>query len=101
MALATARRGRLAVYEMGFRMNAVLPGPVQTPILADFRESMGRNTIDGLEEMLGRHAMPEDVADVVLFLASDAARWVNGETITVDGGTGGAVLSGSVPMPEF
>lgn len=91
----------LAVHEMGFRMNAVLPGPVQTPILADFRESMGHDTIDGLEEMLGRHAMPEDVADVVLFLASDAARWVNGETITVDGGTGGAVLSGSVPMPEF
>ena len=91
----------LAVHEMGFRMNAVLPGPVQTPILADFRESMGHDTIDGLEELLGRHAMPEDVADVVLFLASDAARWVNGETITVDGGTGGAVLSGSVPMPEF
>lgn len=91
----------LALHDMGVRINAVLPGPVQTPILADFRESMGHDTIDGLEEMLGRHATPEDVADVVLFLASDAARWVNGETVTVDGGTTGAVLSGSVPMPEF
>ncbi|MFE3757986.1 coniferyl-alcohol dehydrogenase [Nocardia tengchongensis] len=91
----------LAVHELGFRINAVLPGPVQTPILADFRESMGHDTMDALETMLGRHAMPEDVADVVLFLASDAARWVNGETVTVDGGIGGAVLSGTVPMPEF
>lgn len=91
----------LALHEMGFRINAVLPGPVNTPILKDFRETMGDDTIDGLETMLGRHANPEDIADVVLFLASDSARWVNGETITVDGGTGGAVLSGSVPVPEF
>ena len=91
----------LALHEMGFRVNAVLPGPVETPILADFRESMGHDTIDGLEEMLGRHASPDDVAGVIMFLASDAARWVNGETITVDGGTGGAVSSGSVPLPEF
>lgn len=91
----------LAFGDMGFRMNAVLPGPVQTPILEDFRETMGEDTIDGLEELLGRHATPEDIADVVLFLASDEARWINGEAITVDGGTNGAVLSGSVPVPEF
>ena len=34
---------------------------------------MGEDTIDGLEELLGRYAEPEDIADVVLFLASDAA----------------------------
>lgn len=91
----------LAFGDMGFRINGVLPGPVRTPILQDFRETMGEDTIDGLEELLGRHAEPEDIADVVLFLASDAARWINGECITVDGGTGGAVLSGCVPVPEF
>ncbi|GAA1750375.1 coniferyl-alcohol dehydrogenase [Aeromicrobium alkaliterrae] len=91
----------LAFGDMGFRINGVLPGPVQTPILQDFRDTMGEDTIDGLEELLGRHATPEDVADVVLFLASEEARWINGECINVDGGTSGAVLSGSVPVPEF
>lgn len=91
----------LAFGDMGFRINGVLPGPVQTPILQDFRDTMGADTIDGLEELLGRHAAPEDIADAVLFLASDAARWINGECINVDGGTSGAVLSGSVPVPEF
>lgn len=91
----------LAFGDLGFRINAVLPGPVQTPILQDFRETMGEDTIDGLEELLGRHATAEDIADVVLFLATEEARWINGEAISVDGGTGGAVLSGSVPAPKF
>lgn len=87
--------------ELGFRINAVLPGPVATPILGDFRETMGDDTIDGLENLLGKHATAEEIADVILFLASDAARWVNGEAVNVDGGISGAVLSGSVPVPEF
>ena len=38
---------------------------------------------------------------MVVFLASDEARWINGEAVNVDGGISGAVLSGSVPVPEF
>lgn len=91
----------LAVAEMGFRINAVLPGPVQTPILVDFEESMGKDTLDGLKNLLGRHADPDDVAGVVLFLASDDARWVNGQALAVDGGITGAVASGVVPAPEI
>ncbi|EFG78573.1 putative 3-alpha-hydroxysteroid dehydrogenase, partial [Mycobacterium parascrofulaceum ATCC BAA-614] len=91
----------LAVAEMGFRINAVLPGPVETPILVDFEESMGKDTLDGLKNLLGRHADPGDVADVVLFLAGDDARWVNGQAIAVDGGISGAVASGVVPAPEI
>ena len=91
----------LALGEMGFRINAVLPGPVQTPILRDFEESMGKDTLDGLKNLLGRHADPEDIATVVLFLASDDARWVNGQALAVDGGISGAVASGVVPAPEI
>jgi NAD(P)-dependent dehydrogenase (short-subunit alcohol dehydrogenase family) len=91
----------LALAEMGFRINAVLPGPVETPILVDFEESMGKDTLDGLRNLLGRHADPGDVADVVLFLASDEARWVNGQALAVDGGISGAVASGVVPAPEI
>jgi NAD(P)-dependent dehydrogenase (short-subunit alcohol dehydrogenase family) len=91
----------LALAEMGFRINAVLPGPVETPILVDFEESMGKDTLDGLKDLLGRHADPDDIASVVLFLASDDARWVNGQALAVDGGIGGAVASGVVPAPEI
>jgi NAD(P)-dependent dehydrogenase (short-subunit alcohol dehydrogenase family) len=91
----------LALGEMGFRINAVLPGPVETPILVDFEESMGKDTLDGVKNLLGRHAVPDDIAGVVVFLASDAARWINGQAIAVDGGITGAVLSGVVPAPEI
>ena len=91
----------LALGEMGFRINAVLPGPVETPILVDFEESMGKDTLDGLKNLLGRHADPDDIASVVLFLASDDARWVNGQALAVDGGISGAVASGVVPAPEI
>lgn len=91
----------LALSEMGFRINAVLPGPVETPILVDFEATMGKDTLDGLKHLLGRHADSDDIATVILFLASDDARWVNGQALAVDGGISGAVASGVVPAPEI
>jgi NAD(P)-dependent dehydrogenase (short-subunit alcohol dehydrogenase family) len=91
----------LAVVELGLRINAVLPGPVETPILADFEESMGKDNLDGVRELLGRHADPDDIASAVLFLASHEARWINGHALVVDGGITGAVLTGVVPAPEI
>ena len=91
----------LALAQMGFRINAVLPGPVETPILVDFEESMGKDALDGVKELLGRHATPDDIADAVLFLASNDARWINGHALVVDGGITGAVVSGVVPAPEI
>jgi NAD(P)-dependent dehydrogenase (short-subunit alcohol dehydrogenase family) len=46
----------------------------------------GRNIIFGMQA-LKRIGNPEDVADVVAFLASDAARWITGASIPVDGGS--------------
>lgn len=91
----------LAVHESGLRINAVLPGPVETPILADFEESMGKDNLDGIKELLGRHAAPEDIANAVLFLLSDASGWINGHPLIVDGGISGAVLTGLVPAPAI
>jgi NAD(P)-dependent dehydrogenase (short-subunit alcohol dehydrogenase family) len=62
---------------------------------------MGKDNLDGIKQLLGRHANPGDIADAVLFLASDQARWINGQTLVVDGGITGAVLSGVVPAPEI
>jgi NAD(P)-dependent dehydrogenase (short-subunit alcohol dehydrogenase family) len=91
----------LALHQRGFRINAVLPGPVETPILSDFEATMGKDTLDGVRQLLGRHADPDDIATVVLFLASDDARWVNGQALAVDGGLTGAVASGVLPAPEI
>jgi NAD(P)-dependent dehydrogenase (short-subunit alcohol dehydrogenase family) len=85
----------------GFRINAVLPGPVETPILVDFENTMGKDTLDGLKAILGRHATPDDIAGAIVFLASDAARWINGHALVVDGGATGAVLTGAIPAPEI
>jgi NAD(P)-dependent dehydrogenase (short-subunit alcohol dehydrogenase family) len=72
----------------GIRVNAVLPGPVDTPMM---REFMGGD--EGLRKLMaasvpstGDLLVPEDVADVVVWLASDAARMVNGQAVMVDGG---------------
>lgn len=79
----------------------MLPGPVETPILVDFEETMGKDTLDGARTLVGRHAVPRDIADVVLLLASDSARWVNGQAISVDGGAMAAVACGLIPPPEM
>jgi NAD(P)-dependent dehydrogenase (short-subunit alcohol dehydrogenase family) len=91
----------LMAAQNGFRINAVLPGPVETPILADFEDTMGKDTLDGLKALLGRHATPEDIAGAIVFLASDAARWINAHALVVDGGATGAVLTGVIPAPEI
>lgn len=91
----------LAFADQGLRINAVLPGPTETPILADFEETMGRDNLDGLKGLLGRHGRPEEIADAVLFLASPRASWINGQTLIADGGVAGAVFTGLVPAPEI
>ena len=68
------------------RVNTVSPGPVQTPILADFEKSIGKDRIASAADKVGRHAAPSDIADVIAFLLSDAARWVNGTDVKADGG---------------
>lgn len=91
----------LVFADAGLRINAVLPGPVETPILADFEETMGVDNLDGLKELLGRHARPEEVAKAALFLGSDDASWINGHPLLVEGGAFGAVYTGLVPAPEI
>jgi NAD(P)-dependent dehydrogenase (short-subunit alcohol dehydrogenase family) len=91
----------MAAGDMGFRLNAVLPGPVETPILVDFEDSMGKDTLDALKVLLGRHAQADEIADAVLFLASDESRWINGHALVADGGITGSVLTGLVPAPEI
>jgi NAD(P)-dependent dehydrogenase (short-subunit alcohol dehydrogenase family) len=70
----------------GVRVNAVAPGIVQTDMSNFTKTDAGRDYALGIQA-LKRLAEPEDIADVVAFLASDAARWITGDTIHVDGGS--------------
>jgi NAD(P)-dependent dehydrogenase (short-subunit alcohol dehydrogenase family) len=75
----------------GIRMNSVSPGPVATPILADFIETMGQRVVDDLKE--NRAGEPDEIAPVIAFLLSREARWMNGADVAVDGGAGATAWS--------
>ena len=70
----------------GIRVNAVAPGVIDTDMSNFTKTEAGREAILGMQA-LKRIGKPEDVADVVAFLASDAARWITGASIPVDGGS--------------
>jgi len=65
-------------------VNAIAPGATETPMTAGVPEEIKDRISNSTP--LGRWARPEDIADVAVFLASDAARFITGRIITVDGG---------------
>jgi NAD(P)-dependent dehydrogenase (short-subunit alcohol dehydrogenase family) len=70
----------------GIRVNAVAPGVIDTDMSSFTKTEAGREV--ALEmQALKRLGKPEDIADVVAFVASDGARWITGASIPVDGGT--------------
>ncbi|MBM3122256.1 MAG: SDR family oxidoreductase, partial [Chloroflexi bacterium] len=74
----------------GIRVNAVCPGDVDTPMLRSECAQLGEDEARFMEEAaarpLQRVGTPQDVANVVLFLASDLSAWVTGTHVVVDGG---------------
>jgi 3-oxoacyl-[acyl-carrier protein] reductase len=70
----------------GIRVNAVAPGVVETDLSNFTKTEAGRAATLGMQA-LKRVAQPDDIAPVVVFLASDAARWITGDTVRVDGGS--------------
>jgi 3-oxoacyl-[acyl-carrier protein] reductase len=66
------------------RVNAVAPGLIETAMTAEMPAAAREHYLSTIA--LGRPGAPEDVAPVVTFLASDAARYVTGQTVVVDGG---------------
>ena len=70
----------------GIRVNAVAPGVVETDMSSFARTEDGKAFTLGMQA-LQRLAQPDDVAAAVAFLASEEARWVNGDTLRVDGGS--------------
>ncbi len=75
------------------RVNAVSPGPVETPILKQFRDVLGDARVDSDIDRVGRAGTANDIAPIIAFLASDGARWINGTNIACDGGLEASVMA--------
>ncbi|MCV7300599.1 coniferyl-alcohol dehydrogenase [Mycobacterium barrassiae] len=84
--LYTKRLAGPAWAKYGVRVNTVSPGPVETPILADFEQTMGKKVLDMCRATVGRHASVDDIVPVIAFLGSPEARWITGQDIHVDAG---------------
>jgi 3-oxoacyl-[acyl-carrier protein] reductase len=70
----------------GIRVNAIAPGVVETDMSSFAKTAEGKDFTLGMQA-LKRIAQPEDIAGAIAFLASDAGRWVSGDTLRVDGGS--------------
>ena len=103
--IALTKSAALELAESGIRVNAVCPGNVETPIhtgVTDERwvarmAKIRKNHVD--DQAMDRMGQPEEIAAAVLWLASDAASYVTGHALTVDGG-----LTAGVPwrkQPAF
>ncbi|WP_454827107.1 SDR family NAD(P)-dependent oxidoreductase [Paraburkholderia xenovorans] len=75
-----------ALGDRDIRVNAVAPGVVETDMSNFTKTDAGREVTLGMQA-LKRVAQPDDIGGAVAFLASDAARWITGETLHVDGGS--------------
>jgi dihydroanticapsin dehydrogenase len=77
------------------RVNCICPGVTDTPLTADFaarnRDTLEVHLTKGLQVIpMGRRAAPEEIAQAALFLVSDAASYMTGAIICVDGGLSAA-----------
>ena len=75
----------------GIRINSVSPGPVETPILKDFLETLGERAEEDMK--IQGPGTPENIANVTVFMCSDDSTWINGANIPVDGGMYAHVMS--------
>lgn len=70
------------------RVNAILPGMIETQLVADLAEKISQEAIeiDKKKYPLGCYGKPEDVANGVIYLLSDASKWITGTNLVIDGG---------------
>lgn len=91
--LGLTRTAALEVARKGIRINAVCPGPVDTPMLRDIEAQQAPGSAKSLREQRagsipdGRYAQPEEVANLMLYLASDLASHITGQGVQINGGS--------------
>lgn len=91
-----------ATMARGVRVNSICPGPIDTPLLPDFKRTMTEALIDWqIEQTHGKLATAEDVAKAFVFLGCDASRFVNGVNLNVDAGFSAALATGQLDLASL
>ncbi len=92
--LSMSRELGVQFARQGVRVNALCPGPVNTPLLQElFAKDAERAARRLVHVPMGRFAEPEEMANAVLFLASDESSFITANTFLVDGGISGAYVT--------
>jgi len=91
--LAMTREIAVEFARQNIRANALCPGPVQTPLLAELLADPARRQRRLVHIPMGRFAQAPEIANAALFLASDESSYVTGATFTVDGGITAAYIT--------
>ncbi len=92
--LSMSRELGVQFARLGIRVNALCPGPVNTPLLQElFAKDAERAARRLVHVPMGRFAEPEEIANAVLFLASDESSFITANTFLVDGGISGAYVT--------
>jgi NAD(P)-dependent dehydrogenase (short-subunit alcohol dehydrogenase family) len=91
--LAMTREIAVEFGRQNIRCNALCPGPVETPLLAELLADPARRNRRLVHIPMGRFARAEEMANAALFLASDEASFVTGTTFLVDGGITSAYIT--------
>ncbi len=92
--LSMSRELGVQFARQGVRVNALCPGPVNTPLLQDlFAKDAERAARRLVHVPMGRFGEPEEMANAVLFLASDESSFITASTFLVDGGISGAYVT--------
>jgi len=81
----------------GLRMNTVSPAAVSTSILQDFHTAFGEQVAKNVARA-GRPGEPDEVADVIVFLASEQSRWIKGQDLVIDGGMSAMLMSDALEL---
>lgn len=87
--------------KQGIRINCSLPSPTQTPMMATFHATSGKEVVDAAAEPLGRYTTPAEQAGPLVLLCSDVAGVVNGVVLPVDGGFMGGLATGQVDISKM
>ena len=84
---AFARNAAVDLAQKRIRLNSVAPGMIETPLKSNKSQITEEQWKADLKNYpLGRYGLPEDVANAIIFLLSDASSWITGSEIVVDGG---------------
>lgn len=88
-------RAAAALQRRGIRINSVCPSPIDTPLVGEFRKTIGEAGMDfTIAHSGGRMVTPREVASVLAFLGSPAAAFVSGQNIDIDFGFRASVVTG-------